>query len=103
MRFIISFLLIIFLSSLSSNIAIADHNLSQIEKKCEVYKYSDSVYGDLDCSGVVDDRINLERNCEVYFTDNWGDIECRGTHYRDVEKRCEAYLYSSNYAEIDCR
>ena len=86
---------------LSSNIVIADHNLKQIEKKCEVYKYSDR-YGELDCSRGVDDRRSLEKKCEVYFSGKYGEFECRGSHFRNIEKKCEAYLYSSKYAEIDC-
>mgnify|MGYP005822332421 CR=1 FL=1 len=78
----------------------ADHSLSQIERRCEVYKYSD--YGDLECSSGVGDRRNLERKCEVYFSGKNGEFDCRGSHYRDVERKCAAYLYSSNYADIDC-
>ena len=79
----------------------ADHSLSQIERRCEVYKYSDS-YGELECSSGVADRRTLEGKCEVYFSGEYGHFECRGSHYRDVERKCEAYLYTSNYAEIDC-
>ena len=80
----------------------ADHSLREIERRCEVYKYS-SDYGELDCSSSVNDRRDLERRCEVYFySDKYGEFECSGSHFRDVEKRCEAYLYSSEYAEIDC-
>ena len=94
------FLNILFFS-LFSNIVIADHNLRQIERKCEVYKYSDN-YGELDCSSGVDDRRDLERKCEVYFSGKYGEFECSVSHFRNIERKCEAYLYSSQYAEIDC-
>ena len=79
----------------------ADHSLSQIEKHCEVYRYSHN-YGELECSRRVGDRRNLQRKCEVYFSGSSGEFECRGSHYRDVERKCEANLYTHDYADIDC-
>ena len=81
---------------------IADHNLREIERKCEVYKYSGN-YGELDCSSSVSDRTSLEGKCEVFFySDKYGELECCSRHFRDVERKCEAFLYNDNYAEIDC-
>jgi hypothetical protein len=99
MRKILIFLLA--LTILRPALLSANHNLSQIERRCEVYKYSDS-YGELDCRSGVTDRRALERKCEVYFSGDYGHFECRGSHYKDVERKCEAELYTSDYAEIDC-
>jgi len=87
--------------SMQFSVGQADHNLREIERRCEVYKYSGN-YGELDCSSSVSDRRSLERKCEVYFSGSYGEFDCSGSHFNDVERRCEAYLYSGNYAEIDC-
>ena len=77
-----------------------DFSLRDIEKKCEVYKYSDS-YGDVECRG-SDLRV-LERKCEAYFSDSKnGELECRGSDFRIVERKCSVSMYSKNYGEIDC-
>ena len=79
-----------------------EFTLRDIERKCEVYRYSDN-YGDLECRG-SDLRI-VERKCEAYFSDedsDYGDIECRGSDFRPIERHCEAYMYSEDYGEIDC-
>lgn len=90
--------LIIFASSMTH----AGHNLREVERGCEVYKYSGS-YGEIDCRSSVDEGREIERKCEVYFySGNYGEVECRGSHFRDIERKCEAYLYSGNYAELDC-
>lgn len=51
-------------------------SLRDIERKCEVSKYSDS-YGDIECSGSKF-RI-VERKCEAYFSDStdvkWSVVE----------------------------
>ena len=75
------------------NAAYADHNLKEIERRCEVDWYDDE--GELDCRNSVSDRRNLERKCEV---DSDGDFDCRGSHYRDVERKCEA----DRDGDIDC-
>tara|TARA_B100001248_G_scaffold216808_1_gene171800 strand:+ start:355 stop:666 length:312 start_codon:yes stop_codon:yes gene_type:complete len=75
--------------------------LRDIERYCEVYMYSNSKYGDIECS-----RSHLrpiERKCEGYlYSGKYGDIECRGSDFREVERRCEFYMYSKRYGEIDC-
>jgi hypothetical protein len=86
----------------ASGLAQAGHNLSEVERGCEVYKYSRS-YGEIDCRSSVDDGREIERKCEVYFySGKYGEVECRGSHFKDIERRCEAYLYSGNYGELDC-
>lgn len=81
---------------------VADHNLRDVEKGCEVYKYDD-YYAELECSRRVSDRRQLQRKCEAYIYDfPYGEIECSGSHFRDVERRCEVYMYSDDYGEIDC-
>lgn len=79
----------------------ADHSLSQIEEDCEVYKYSHS-YGELDCRGEIRDERALVGNCEIHFFGEYGTFYCRGVHFRDVESKCDANLYTSDYAEIEC-
>ena len=77
-----------------------EFSLRDIERKCEVFKYSDS-YGELECRGSA--LRPLERKCEVYFYDSQnGEIECRGSELRVVERRCSVSMYSENYGEIDC-
>ena len=77
-----------------------DFSLREIERKCEVYRYSDN-YGDLECTGL---RF-IERKCEAYFygkNENIGDIECRGSDLRPVERYCSFTMYSESYGDIDC-
>jgi len=91
---IISF--IFFLLSGNLPTAYADHNLREIERRCEVEW--DGEYGELDCWSSVSDRRNLERKCEVEWDGDEGEFDCRGSHYRDVERRCEA----DRDGDIDC-
>ena len=82
--------------------AIAEHSLREIERNCEIYRYSNE-YGELECSHRVSDRRKLERKCEAYIYDfPYGEIECSGSHFRNIEKRCEVYMYSAEYGQIDC-
>ena len=76
--------------------------LRDIERKCEVYRYSE-YYGDVECRG-SDYRV-IERKCEAYFydgTEGSGEIECRGSELNIVERRCSVIMYSENYGEIEC-
>ena len=77
-----------------------EFTLRQVERKCEVYRYSDN-YGDLECRGF---RF-IERKCEAYFSsenDENGEIECRGSELRPLERYCTVSMFSENYGEIDC-
>ncbi len=77
-----------------------DFSLSDIERRCEVYKYSDS-YGDVECRG-SSFRI-IERKCEAYFYDTQnGELECQGSDFRVIERKCSVSMYSENYGDIDC-
>lgn len=88
------------LSASDENIEGHDFSLRDIEKKCEVYKYSDS-YGDVECRG-SDLRV-IEKKCEAYFSDSQnGELECRGSEFRIVERKCSVSMYSESYGEIDC-
>ena len=90
--------IILFFSSKSYNGE--EFRLTEIERKCEVYRYSEN-YGDLECRGL---RF-IERKCEAYFydeDDEYGEIECRGSDLRKIERRCSVYMYSESYGEIDC-
>jgi hypothetical protein len=76
--------------------------LSEISRKCEVYRYSDN-YGDVECRGSKF-RV-IERKCEAYFSSEYeksGEIECRGSELRPVERYCTASMYSDQYGDIDC-
>ena len=86
------------------SVAICDHRLREIERRCEVewniYGY-DLDYGDdgdLDCRTSVSDRRNLERKCEAEWNGYEGEFDCRGSHYRNVERKCEI----DEYGDIDC-
>jgi len=76
--------------------------LRDISKKCEVYRYSDN-YGDVECRG-YEFRV-IERKCEAYFSDKndkSGELECRGSDFRPIERYCSSTMYSDNYGDIDC-
>ncbi len=74
----------------------ADHNLREIERRCEVDWDGDD--GELDCRSSVSDRRDLERKCEVEWDGYEGEFDCRGSHFSDVERRCEA----DRDGDIDC-
>ena len=77
-----------------------EFTLRQVERKCEIYRHSDN-YGDLECTGL---RF-VERKCEAYFydaNDSNGEIECRGSDLRPIERHCSVTMYSENYGDIDC-
>ncbi len=87
-------------SASDENIEGYDFSLRDIEKKCEVYKYSDS-YGDVECRG-SSLRI-IEKKCEAYFSDSQtGELECRGSNFKAVERKCSVSMYSESYGDIDC-
>ena len=47
---------------------------------------------------------DVERRCEAYkYSDNYGELECRGSALRVVERRCEVYFSDSANGEIECR
>ena len=76
--------------------------LSEISRKCEVYRWSDN-YGDVECSGSKF-RV-IQRKCEAYFSGKYektGELECRGSDLRRIERYCSTTMYSDNYGEIDC-
>jgi len=76
--------------------------LSEISRKCEVYRYGDN-YGDVECRGSKF-RV-IERKCEAYFSEKYekiGELGCRGSDLRPIERYCTATMYSDLYAEIDC-
>ena len=80
----------------------SEFSLRDVERKCEVYRYSDN-YGDVECSG-SNLRV-VERKCEAYFSsedDKYGDIECSGSELRPIERHCSASMYSDRYGDIDC-
>lgn len=88
------------ISASDENIGDYGFSLRDIEKKCEVYKYSDS-YGDVECQG-SSLRI-IENKCEAYFPDPQnGGLECQGSDFKVVERKCSVNMYSESYGEIDC-
>ena len=75
-------------------------SLRDIGRKCEVYKYSEN-YGEVECRG--SEFRQIERKCEVYFYDQEdGELECRGSDLNPVERYCSVYMYSDSYGEISC-
>ena len=75
--------------------------LRDVENKCEVWRWSEN-WGDVDCRG-SDLRI-VERKCEVWFPnaeDNYGYIECSGSDLRAIEN-CSVWMWSESYGDIDC-
>ena len=76
--------------------------LRDISRKCEVWRWSDN-YGDVECRG-SEFRI-IERKCEAYFSGKYeksGELECRGSDLRPIERYCSTTMYSDNYGDIDC-
>jgi hypothetical protein len=95
-KIITTLFLTIFISFGIPKVSYADHNLKEIERRCEVEWYDDE--GELDCRSSVSDRRSLERKCEVIWDGYEGEFDCRGSHFRDVERRCTA----DEDGEIDC-
>jgi hypothetical protein len=80
----------------SAGEGLADHNLREIERYCEVEW--DGSEGELSCSSRVNDRRLLELRCDVEWDGSEGEFDCRGSHFRDVERRCTA----DRGGDIDC-
>lgn len=73
-----------------------------IERKCEVWRWSEN-WGDVECRGSK--MRFIERSCEAYFwdaSDEYGDIECSGSSLRNIERRCSVWMYSETYGSIEC-
>ncbi len=80
----------------SVGVSNAGHSLREIERYCEVEWYGSE--GELSCSRRVDDHRTLERKCDVEWDGFEGEFDCRGSHFRNVERRCTA----DSYGDIDC-
>ena len=94
---------LITLTVMSAFPAAADHNLREIQRRCEVEwdvygSLERNDVGEIDCRSSVSDRRNIERRCEAVWNYSDGEIECRGSHYRDIERRCEV----DRRGNIDC-
>jgi hypothetical protein len=79
-----------------------EFTLSEIARKCEVYRYNEN-YGEVDCSGSKF-RV-IERKCEAFFPDDegeYGELDCRGSELSIVERSCSVDMYSDSYGDIDC-
>ena len=75
--------------------------LRDVERKCEVWRWSEN-WGDVDCRG--SDLKIVERKCEVWFPnsdDEYGYIECSGSDLRAIES-CSVWMWSESYGDIDC-
>ena len=45
---------------------------------------------------------DVERKCEVWrWSENWGDVECRGSDLRAIES-CSVWMWSDSWGDIDC-
>lgn len=76
--------------------------LREVSSRCEVYRY-DNNYGEIECSGSKF-RV-IERKCEAYFSGRYektGEISCSGSELRPIERNCSVLMYSEDYGEIDC-
>jgi hypothetical protein len=82
--------------SISCPTAFAEHNLREIQRRCEVQWSGKN--GELSCSSSVSDRRSLERSCSVRWTGSQGEFDCSGSHFKDVERRCTA----DKSGNIDC-
>ena len=83
----------------SNSISGHSFTLRDIARRCEVYKYSDN-YGEIECRG-TEYRV-VERRCEAYFPDERnGIMECSGD-LRSISGQCSVNLYSSNYGDLSC-
>ena len=79
-----------------------EFTLKDIANRCEVWKWSDN-YGDLECRGSKY-RI-IERKCEAYFwdkDDKTGEVDCRGSDMRTIERQCTVEMYSESYGDVSC-
>ena len=79
-----------------------EFTLSEVSRKCEVYRYSDN-YGDVECSGSKF-RV-IEWKCEAYFSGKFeksGELDCQGGDLRSIERYCSTTMYSDSYGDIDC-
>jgi len=86
-------------SSRSRTIDGLTFSLRDIERQCEVYKYSDN-YGDIECRG-SEYRL-VERRCEAYFPESRnGVMEC-SRELRSISGDCSVYMYSDNYGDLSC-
>ncbi len=76
--------------------------LHEVSSRCEVYRYGEN-YGEIECSGSKFRAI--ERKCEAYFSGRYektGEISCSGSELRPIERNCSVLMYSDDYGEIDC-
>ncbi len=76
--------------------------LRDVERKCEVWRWSES-WGDVECSG---SKFNIvEKKCEAWFPNGEGsqsgEIDCSGSELRPIEN-CSVEMYSESYGDIDC-
>lgn len=74
----------------------AEHNLKEFERKCEVEW--DGNEGEIDCRLSVSDRRAIERKCEAERDGDDGEFDCSGRHFRDIERRCTV----DADGDIDC-
>lgn len=99
-RIVFTIFYLVLLTFYPKTLISADVTLRDIERHCEVYKYSAS-YGHIGC-----DRPRLrsvERKCRAYiYNFPYGDVECRGRDLLKVEKKCEIVMYSQRYGDFIC-
>ena len=71
-----------------SSPVLAEHDLREFERRCEV-EWSGGE-GEIDCRSSVSDRRAIERKCSAERSGSYGDGEfnCSGSHFRDIERRC---------------
>ena len=87
---------------LNSPTFVSAFTLLDIEQKCEVWRWSDN-FGDIDCRG--SDLEVIEKKCEAYFwniDDDYGEVHCSSSDLRKIESKCEVWMWSDSFGDIDC-
>jgi len=80
-----------------------EFTLRDVERKCEVWRWSDN-YADLDCRGL---RF-LNRKCEIFFSNKNqrnASIDCRGSELRVISRKCTVSMNSGRvpeYGTVSC-
>ena len=78
------------------------YTLREVERRCEVYRYSHD-HGEISCRSTL--RF-VQRRCEVYFSGRssaQGEIDCRGSELNAIERYCTALVDpDSDYGVIEC-
>ena len=76
--------------------------LPEITRKCQTYRWS-KYRGDIECSGSKFRPI--EKKCEAYFRDakdEVAELRCKDAQLAPLERYCTVAMYSKPYGDITC-